>query len=211
MVVVSEFEYVPEYPEKFVLWFYTNNGAFGGISESSWKFLKEDGNIFLASGALAPNAQLKDTLTFSPGCYTFLVEDTDEDGLDFWANNDGNGIVRFREDNGGPILKAFDPDFGTNIIHQFTIGGNQNTSQKTNTSWKIFPNPAKNNLIIEGFSGTKSEILIIDNLGKKVIKTTTKSSGFISETIDLKKLEHGIYFVKISNEKSQITKKVVKQ
>jgi len=43
------------------------------------------------------------------------------------------------------------------------------------------------------------------------MKTTTTSSGFISETIDLKKLEAGIYFVKIKNEKSQITKKVVKQ
>ena len=40
-----EFEYVPEYPEKFVLRFYTNNGVIGGISESSWKFLDQDGNI----------------------------------------------------------------------------------------------------------------------------------------------------------------------
>ena len=207
----TEFEYVPEYPEKFVLWFYTNNGVAGGVSESSWKFLDQDGNISLESGGLTPNSQLKDTLSFLPGCYTFLVEDSDEDGLDFWANNDGSGIVRFREDNGGPNLKVFNSDFGTNIIHQFTIGGNQNTSQKIHHNWKIFPNPTKNNLIIEGFSETKSEILIVDNLGKNVIKTTTTSSGFISETIDLKKLEAGIYFVKINNEKSQITKKVVKQ
>ena len=207
----TEFEYVPEYPEKFVLWFYTNNGVAGGVSESSWKFLDQDGNISLESGGLTPNSQLKDTLSFLPGCYTFLVEDSDEDGLDFWANNDGSGIVRFREDNGGPNLKVFNSDFGTNIIHQFTIGGNQNTSQKIHHNWKIFPNPTKNNLIIEGFSETKSEILIVDNLGKNVIKTTTTSSGFILETIDLKKLEAGIYFVKINNEKSQITKKVVKQ
>ena len=210
----TEFEYVPEYPEKFVLWFYTNNGTIGGISESSWKFLDQDGNIFLASGGLAPNAQVKDTLNFLPGCYTFLVEDTDEDGLDYpWPTgpaNDGAGLVRFRED-GGPILKAFNANFGSHIIHQFTIGGNQNTNQNTTQQWKIFPNPTENNLIIEGFSDIKSEIQIIDQLGKEVIKTTTKSLGFISETIDLAKLNNGIYFVKISNETSQIIKKVVKQ
>ena len=49
------------------------------------------------------------------------MHDTDEDGLEFWANNDGGGMVRFRH-LGASWLKIFDPEFGKNIIHEFTVG-----------------------------------------------------------------------------------------
>ncbi len=207
----SEFEIVPEYPERFVLWFNTNNGVVGGISETSWKFLDENDNLVITSGALPPNTSFKDTLDFSPGCYTFLVEDTDEDGLDFWANNDGSGMVRFRGD-GGPILKAFNADFGTNITHQFKIAGTQNTENNTeHLNWKIFPNPTKNNIIVEGFSEEKPEIVILDNLGREILKKKIEKAGIISEIINIGELENGIYFIKITNSKSEITKKVIKK
>ena len=43
----SEFEYVPEYPETFVLFVNTNAGAIGSsqISETSWDFYNENDNI----------------------------------------------------------------------------------------------------------------------------------------------------------------------
>ena len=66
-------------------------------------------------------------------------------------------------------------------------------------------------MTIEGFSNNKSKIIILDNLGKEVMPPITKESGFISETIDLTKLENGIYFIKIDNGKSQAVKKVAKQ
>ena len=206
----SEFETVPEYPETFVLWFNTNNGIIGGVSESSWEFLDQSGNTFLTSGGLDPNTQFKDTLSFAPGCYTFIVNDTDEDGLSFWANNDGSGMVRFRGD-GGPILKAFNADFGTNIIHQFMIGYSQNTSSvEQNSTWEIYPNPTKNNLTIEGISNEKTKLIIQDNIGKIILEQTITKLGFTSETINLEQFENGVYFIKISNSKEEITKKVVK-
>jgi hypothetical protein len=207
----SAFETVPNYPERFVLWFNTNNGVIGGVSESSWEFLDKNDNIITTSGALPPNTQFKDTLEFSPGCYTFLVEDTDEDGLDFWANTDGSGMVRFRAD-GGPILKAFNADFGTNIIHQFKIVGTQNIENNTEyLNWEILPNPTKKHIVIEGFSEEKLAIIILDNLGREVFKKKIEKAGFISEIINLEKLENGIYFVKITNSKLEITKKVIKK
>ena len=205
----SEFETVPEYPETFVLWFNTNSGIIGGISESSWEFL-ENGNTFLTSGGLDPNTQFKDTLSFAPGCYTFIVNDTDEDGLSFWNNNDGSGMVRFRGD-GGPILKAFNADFGTNIIHQFSVGGTQtSTSFEQKNNWDIYPNPTKNSLTIEGISDVKTKITLQDNLGKTILERTITNSGFNSKTINVEQFENGVYFIKISNSKEEITKKVVK-
>ena len=209
----SEFEMVPEYPETFALWVQTNAGVINTLtqeSETSWDFYDANGTSVFTSGSLVSNTQFRDTLSFTPGCYTFVMEDTDEDGLDFWANSDGGGMVRFRE-IGASWLKSFNADFGTNIIHQFTIGGSQSTNQESNNGWKVFPNPTKNNIIIEGVSDTKSEIIILNSLGEEVIKLINRTSGFISETIDLSKLETGIYFVKIRDDKSQIIKKVVKQ
>ena len=209
----SEFATVPEYPESFVLWFNTNNGAVGGVSESSWKFLDQTGNVLLASGGLAPNTQFKDTVDFLPGCYTFLVEDTDEDGLDFWANSDGSGMVRFRGNEGpGPILKSFDADFGSNIIHQFRIAGSLSANELFNSdNWEIFPNPTKHNIVIEGNSDNKTEISIINNLGKIVFTTNLNNAEFISETIDISHLKNGLYFLQITNSKNRISKKIVKQ
>ena len=210
----SEFELVAEYPESFALWFQTNGGVvntFTQVSESSWEFFDENGTSVHASGDLISNTQFRDTLTFSPGCYTFVVSDTDEDGLDFWANNDGGGMVRFRE-IGATWLKSFNADFGTNIVHQFTIGSAQSTSSNTHPmQWEIFPNPTKERILIEGFSDDKTQISVLNNLGERVIKTENIQAGFTSKNIDLSKLSKGIYFVEISNNKTTTIKKVVKQ
>jgi len=138
------------------------------------------------------------------------VNDTDEDGLDFWANNDGGGMVRFRE-IGASWLKSFNSDFGTNIIHQFTVGGAQKTTsivQKNN--WDIYPNPTTNTLTIEGVSDEKTKLTLQDNLGKIIFERKIATPGFNSETINLEQFENGVYFIKISNSKEEITKKVVK-
>jgi len=210
--MLSAFESVPEYPETFALWVGTNGGVIGNTqeSETTWDFYNENGNIEFTSGSLYGNIQYRDTLTFTKGCYTFVVNDTDEDGLDFWANSDGGGMVRFRE-IGASWLKAFNADFGTNIIHQFNVGSAQATTyigQKNN--WEIYPNPTKNILTIEGASDEKTKLTLKDNLGKIILERTIAKSGFTSENINLEQFENGIYFIKISNSKDEITKKVVK-
>ena len=169
----SEFEYVPEYPETFALWLGTNGGVintFTQESETTWDFYNENGNIEFTSGSLYSNTQYRDTLTFTPGCYTFVVNDTDEDGLDFWANNDGGGMVRFRE-IGASWLKYFNADFGTGIVHQFTIGYAQTTtSVGQENNWDIYPNPTNNSITIEGVSDEETQLTLQDNLGKIILE-----------------------------------------
>ncbi len=210
----TQYDKVPEYPNTITLWLTTNAGVTNNltqVSETSWEFFDESGNPVFASGNLYSNTPYRDTLTFANGCYTFVVTDTDEDGLGFWANSDGNGLCRFRDPTAG-WLQQFNTDFGTNIVHQFTVGYPQNTSnQLIFEQWIIYPNPTKNNIVIEGLSEDKTQISIFDNLGKEVVKTQDTESGFISKTIDLSTLESGIYFVKITTLESQTIKKIVKQ
>ena len=209
----SEFETVPEYPQNFAVWISTNAGVVNAAtqeSETSWSVYDANGTQVFTSGSLYANTSYRDTLMFAPGCYTFVVEDTDEDGLSFWANSDGGGTIRLRE-IGASWIKMFNSDFGSNIVHQFTVGYSQNTSSTSLIDeWIIFPNPTNSTIVVEGFSDEINTISVIDNLGKIVLKKETTNSGFISQKIDLSKLENGIYFIQITDSKNKVIKKVLK-
>ncbi len=212
--MLSEFETVPQYPETFALWVGTNSGVINSFtqeSETTWDFYDATGNIVHTSGSLYANIQYRDTLTFSAGCYTFVLEDTDEDGLNFWANNDGSGMVRFRE-IGASWLKSFNADFGTNIVHQFMIGGAQSISSSSNlNTWKIFPTPTKNIITVEGSTNEDVQVWITDNLGKIILRKKFTKMVSLSETIDISHLKNGVYLLKIISSKEKIVKKIVKQ
>ena len=212
--MLSEFETVPQYPETFALWVGTNSGVINSFtqeSETTWDFYDATGNIVHTSGSLYANIQYRDTLTFSAGCYTFVLEDTDEDGLNFWANNDGSGMVRFRE-IGASWLKSFNADFGTNIVHQFMIGGAQSISSSSNlNTWKIFPTPTKNIITVEGSTNEDVQVWITDNLGKIILRKKFTKMVSLSETIDISHLKNGVYLLNIISSKEKIVKKIVKQ
>ena len=74
----------------------TNNGTIGGVSETSWEIIDSQNNPINELRTKPPQTQFKDTINLSDGCYTFKVTDIDNDGLDFWGNNDGGGMLRFR-------------------------------------------------------------------------------------------------------------------
>ena len=48
----------------------------------------------------------RDTLLLGLGCYKLTVEDTDGDGLSFFANNDGSGFFRLWNEGATLILFA---------------------------------------------------------------------------------------------------------
>lgn len=79
---------------------------------------------------------------------------------------------------------------------------------------KLFPNPTKEKLKINFASsvGEKIEVMLLDAKGKviSIENFKTQSKDFAHE-INLKSLNVGIYFMKISDRKRQITQKIVKQ
>ena len=69
-----------------------------------------DGNEVFSRISFQNNTLYKDTLTLDPGCYKIELIDTDHDGLNFFANNDGAGYFQIRKPSGAP-LAGFDSDF----------------------------------------------------------------------------------------------------
>jgi hypothetical protein len=209
-IISSTFESAPTYPNTFALWFQTNNGEVNPltqISESSWEFFDNNGNSIYASGDLISNTQFRDTLVFNNGCYVFKVTDTDDDGLDFWANNDGGGMVRFREIEAS-WLKSFDGDFGRFIHHEFRVEDGLSNSEINDVDIKIFPNPATNEIIVIGDLANSTKLILTDNIGR-IVSTINIDKNNNTHKIDIKNLSKGIYFISINNNK--IIKKVVKQ
>ena len=206
----SSFDPAPVYPNTFALWFGTNGGVintFTQISESSWEFFDNDGTLVYSSGDLISNTQFRDTLTFNNGCYRFKVTDTDDDGLDYWANNDGSGMVRFRE-IGASWLKSFDGDFGRFIHHEFRIENALSISEVSDINISIFPNPANDKILVSGDLANSSEIILTDNIGR-IVSITNIDKNNTAHEIDISRLSKGIYFISIDDNKT--IKKVVKQ
>ncbi|MBT3418477.1 MAG: T9SS type A sorting domain-containing protein [Flavobacteriales bacterium] len=209
--ISSTFELPEIMPSVFALWFGTNNGmvnAFTQESETTWKFLDNNDNVVYSSGTLYANNQYRDTLSFDGRCYTFVINDADDDGLEFWNNNDGAGMVRFREIGASWIKDDFELDFGKYLQYEFMVEQAISSVDNQDYNLTIYPNPATNHLIINGDLSNFSELVITDNLGKVVLsEVINKNSN--SQKINIKSLAKGIYFIKIDDGK--IIRKIVKQ
>ena len=206
----SHFEYPPEYNDIFTIWVQTNSGVINSLtqySETSWEITDNSDNMIYNSGILISNTQYRDTVQFAPGCYTFKVTDVDDDGLDFWANNDGAGMIRFR-DIGASWFKIFDCDFGSFIHHEFRVANNTAGVENFNTPISIFPNPAKNQITISSSIYNPVSISIIDKVGRIIEKKDC--INLVNEVIDIKNVNSGSYFIEIISDDKKYIKKFVK-
>ena len=73
--------------------------------------------------------------------------------------------------------------------------------------YKLYPNPVKDKLFIEGFEDELTSISIL-SLDGKLLKQI-KEKGMIQ--IYVRDLQNGFYLVKISNSKTTVTARIVKQ
>lgn len=75
----------------------------------------------------------------------------------------------------------------------------------------IYPNPAKDKVIIEwdGISTVKADIIVTDVTGKSVYHTTARTNG--NTELSLGQFEKGLYFITISSGKAQSTQKIMLQ
>jgi len=104
-------------------------------NETSYKLVNENGAIVYQSGILNANTVYRDTFNLAPGCYRLYLDDSDCDGLSWWANNDGNGYASlYNADGTNSLLKSFEADFGCQISYSFTVGLPIFTVSTTNSS-----------------------------------------------------------------------------
>jgi hypothetical protein len=201
--LVSEFEVPEVVPSNFWIEFRTNNAA----QESSYELLDDAGNVLLFRNGMTNSTVYRDTFDLNYGCYQFNVYDSGDDGIDFWANNDGTGFVRFRQVGGG-VVKTFEGDFGGSIVHNFTIDFPLSYEELNDTyAIELYPNPASDKFVLAAGSISEANIEVINQLGQVIDAPMTTTLDEI--TFDTSALPSGIYLVKVDYRGRLITKKVI--
>ena len=136
-----------------------------------------------------------------------MITDTDGDGISFWANNDGGGYFRIHKLN-GPILKIFEPDFGSSYTYNFTVGSPLSLSEiQKNNSVLLYPNPSSGSFTLEGKDLNTATISVINSLGQQVAVSLTRTDTRIE--VSSNSLAAGIYSVIVKTEENIITKRLV--
>ncbi len=199
----SDFTIPDVIPSNFIMLFKTNNAA----HENTWSLRDDVGNILFARTNMTNSTLYLDTFNLSLGCYSIVITDTDDDGIDFWNNNDGTGLARIMEVGGG-IVTPFEGDFGGSFIYNFTIDIPL-TYEELNNNWDInvYPNPAVDEFFVEGKRVQDATVKIMNSMGQVVnIPSTIATDRIQFNTSEVPK---GVYFVNIELDEKTETKAVL--
>ena len=213
-MLYSDYEYVNEYPSKFSMWFRTNSVP----NESSYELRDNFDNLIFAKTGMEANQLYKDTFDLEPGCYKLQILDTggspfsNEDGLAWWANNDGNGYARLRSVPGG-FFKYYETDFGTELTDYFRVGDYSIDLKEEafEPIFEVYPNPSKNilNIDFEFINKFNIQVLVFDITGQVLFNEYLKNTSVYSTKLDISNWSTGIYNCVVKTSKSVLNKKVV--
>ncbi len=220
------FEAPPLYnTSKIVVNLRTNNRP----NDNAYTITDAAGNVVYekAQGTLTASTTYNDEVILSPGCYIFHLTDVGSlgfpDGLSNWlSSNNGvtSGYIILRNDLNGTLIN-FNPDFGSEVYHEFVIGDSYAAVQTDATvtdndniindnSIAVYPNPSSGIFNIEWNSNennSTTNYIITDISGKTIIEKNNISNSLFQ--VDLNQYPKGIYFIRIQSNESIITKELV--
>ncbi len=205
----SKFEMPDMYSEPFIIFLRTNNYAY----QNSYTVKDFNGNIIYTKSNLSNSSTYRDTMDLAPGCYTLEMQDSGNDGLDFWANSSqGTGYLRLFRESNGSLIKNFENDFGKEfrysfVIDNFTYIQDQGKSIKFN----VYPNPTTGKVYVDVDLHNSSDLIveITDVTGRVISKKTINDMFNNTLFFNLENESKGIYFCKIRSQELTQTKKII--
>ena len=189
----SNFEIPDVLPNEFIVQFRTNHAG----NETSYRISNSNGIVFEKSN-LTADTYYRDTINLSIGCYKLEILDTDDDGLSFFANNDGSGFFRMRTISNG-YLKNFEADFGRSLVYNFTVDyplSYEQMNAMTKTS-EVYPNPNNGSFNIKFGNITPNKVIVLDMLGKIVYQKNISNNYDELLKVNLGDKSKGIYIVQL--------------
>jgi len=190
---------------RIVVWVKTNNVP----SETSIVLNDREGGVAWTRTYSEANTIHRDTIELNEGCYRFTVNDSGDDGLSFWANNDGGGYARFKKVAGGNFAMLED-DFGKSISYAFRFETNLISAHEEilveheAPSVDVFPNPT-NGIVRAKLQGFKSNVhwALSNTLGQTVLSGEFNPLTNNLLLIDMFDLSEGMYSILVSGEDVQ--------
>ncbi|WP_417589771.1 LamG-like jellyroll fold domain-containing protein [Owenweeksia hongkongensis] len=203
--MTTEFD-IPEFmPADFLIMFTTNSTG----NQNSYTLTDQSGNVVLSRNNLAASSSYIDTVHLALGCYNFRLEDTGDNGISFWANNEGSGSLRFRNISNPVPLKTFNGDFGRFINYNFTVSTPLALEdEEAANGIELYPNPAVGSFTIQMEDVKDAEINIFNNVGQRM-ELSAKAEGN-KAVYNTSSLSKGVYFVHVKEKSNKVTiKKLV--
>ncbi len=203
--MTSQFENVKDLPSDFKVVLKTNNVG----AESAWNITDMNGTVLFEQNAPASN-QTHETMIsgLTQGCYKFTLTDAGKNGLSFWANTDGNGSIKLKKATNNQTIKSFNANFGSKIEYYFSVGTPLTTGEYiTENDIKVLPNPNSGAFTVTlPENNTFNALQVVDITGRIIY-----SASVSSNTIDIKLngVKAGVYFVELSDENTNLSKKIV--
>ena len=195
--------------DRLIIWVRTN----GAPQETSYTLRDASGNvIFERDDFTIANENYRDTIPLDPGCYYFHLRDSDDDGMGFWANNDGNGTCRFKKVGSGTLI-TFENDFGKDVHHYFAWNIDPlNVDERfTDRSLKLYPNPSSGQVFIESRNiRERLDVEVYDVNGRKLLSFGREYfTDDMLNSFNLSELGRGLYLMRIGNENYSWTEKIM--
>lgn len=207
---ISEVRPVEHYENGIVIEFKTNNFP----NETLYRVYDREGNqVLYRGGNLNANTTYRDTISNMDGCMTLLIEDADNDGLSWWANQqfDGNGYVSVKEIGGD--FKSIATDFGAFIEYNFTLGMVSNTADLEIAEIEILPNPVVDILRVKNLLQWQGDLKVevINQIGVPVITQSINKEALLRNGIDVSSINaQGVYYLSISDNRQKSIQKFIK-
>ena len=180
--------------------------------ETSWKVVNDLGQTIKTSrNNMAAFTLYTDTIRNLTGCFQLIFQDSDEDGISWWANGDGDGYVRYKGVQGN--WHFLNPDFGKYTSVNFVSGIEIATSDADfGEKITVAPNISFETTTVQckDIYG-KTELVLYDQSGRKYYEASFDLDGDVFSTdIDMSRLMPGMYYLNIANQSFNKTQKVVK-
>ncbi|MCF8366607.1 MAG: T9SS type A sorting domain-containing protein, partial [Bacteroidales bacterium] len=190
----------------------TNNQGY----QTSYSLTDMEGNVIFEMSDLANATIYTNEVNLELGCYLLRIDDTGDNGLEFWYYPSyGAGYLRIK-DASGNILVDIEPDFGKYAVYEFGIvdfTGTEEIPEKSNIV-SVYPNPTSD-LIHINLLGLENNIIdarIFDASMVLVLESQfCVEADDYTESIDIDKLPAGVYFLQLEYDGKKTLKKIVKK
>ncbi|MCF6170302.1 MAG: T9SS type A sorting domain-containing protein [Bacteroidales bacterium] len=196
------------YPGTFVIHFKTNKAAY----QNRYEILTNTGFQIWEKKNFENQTLYVDTITLLNGAYDFYLWDSGDNGISFWANNEGNGYLKFYDLN-GELIQNFNGDFGDRIYNSFYadmyLGNQEHVSSQL--GFDILPNPNNGRFVVSYALEKEAEITlnIYSSSGQEISKRKVMGKRRGKLQIALADLPPGIYYCILSSGKNSLSKKFV--
>lgn len=182
--------------------------------QTSYELSDGSGNLLYERHNCDDNTIYEDDFYLFPGCYNLRINDSGDNGLEFWHQpNQGVGYFKILNSD-GETLYTYEPDFGKFATFEFGIGNITNIGAVENpVILSVYPNPTSDKVVvnIKGMESSKATIVLTNTMAAMVFKRelTIDSKEFSTE-INMEHLPAGIYLLNVNYGSHSKTERIIK-